>query len=210
MAQQPVVITFESLYEFSRRERDKDDLLELPVTFLDDVVRYVREKKAILDEANVQNDAFSIAERKSQSQQLETVKKLFRELYERRERKIVDLALNRVKTNSNIVDTSKLMVHERMLFDALLKNLDVTRKDVLHSILDAKLVSFAAQVAENTEDAVEAVDQKTKHVKFTSQVEPFVGSELEEYGPFNQNDEAYLPSEIAHALIANGQAEEIK
>jgi len=209
MAQQPVVITFESLYEFSRRERDKDDLLELPPTFLDDVVRYVREKKAILDASNVQNDAFSIAERKSQSQQLETVKKLFRELYERRERKIVDLALNRVKTNSNIVDTSKLMTHERMLFDAVVKNLEETRSEVLHTILDAKLVTFAAHI-EESEDTVEAADQKTKHVKFTSQVEPFVGSELEEYGPFNENDEAYLPSEIAHALIANGQAEEIK
>ena len=38
----------------------------------------------------------------------------------------------------------------------------------------------------------------------------FVGPELEEYGPFEEEDIANLPAEIADVLISKAKADEIK
>ena len=48
-----------------------------------------------------------------------------------------------------------------------------------------------------------------KRVLITHPVPKFVGKELEVYGPFNPDEEAELPSEIADILINKGRAKEI-
>ena len=52
--------------------------------------------------------------------------------------------------------------------------------------------------------------KNTKLVRFLYAVPKFVGKELEEYGPFGEEDIANLPSEIADVLIGKGRVEEIK
>ena len=94
-----VKITFESLYEFSRREKDVDDLQQLPETFLDDVTRYVAERKAMLEESANKTDVFSLAERDKLDMQLRNVRKIIRELWERRERKILEMAFTNMRTH---------------------------------------------------------------------------------------------------------------
>jgi len=47
-------------------------------------------------------------------------------------------------------------------------------------------------------------------VRFLYAVPKFVGKELEEYGPFEEEDIANLPSDIADILIGKGRVEEIK
>ena len=48
-----------------------------------------------------------------------------------------------------------------------------------------------------------------KLVRFLTHVPKFVGPELEEYGPFESEDIANLPAEIAEVLIDKGKVEEI-
>ena len=64
----------------------------------------------------------------------------------------------------------------------------------------------------NTSDFKSANELKkpVKLLRFLSHVSKFVGTELEEYGPFEEEDIANLPTEIADVLIAKGKAEEIK
>ena len=47
-------------------------------------------------------------------------------------------------------------------------------------------------------------------MRFLHQVPKFVGPELEEYGPFGEEDIANLPAEVADVLINKGKAEEIR
>ena len=49
-----------------------------------------------------------------------------------------------------------------------------------------------------------------KLVRFVHAVPKFVGPELEEYGPFQEEDVANLPSEVANVLITKGRAEALK
>lgn len=203
-----VKITFESLFEIARREKDTQELQELPSSFLDDVVRYVGERKAMLDDAQSKSDVFSLAERDKLSVQLLNVRKIVRELWERRERKILDLVFTRVRTQSNIVDTSNLLSHEREVFELLVEALESGRSKVLHPVLDAKY--SVPDAPEPHEDQTEAVEESdSKKVRFLSKVEPFVDAELQEYGPFEANDVVELPKDIADTLIESGQAVQV-
>ena len=111
-----VNISYETLFEMLRIEKNRDDLQQLPSVFFDDVLAYLREKQQILDESRVKEDLFSATERDKVSAEMANIKKILRELYERREKKIITMALNKSRTKSNIIDTSKLMKEEILLF----------------------------------------------------------------------------------------------
>ena len=52
-------------------------------------------------------------------------------------------------------------------------------------------------------------EKSVKTVRFMSAVPKFLGRELEVYGPFEEEDVANLPGEVADVLIKKGRAEEI-
>jgi DNA replication initiation complex subunit (GINS family) len=165
-------------------------------------------------------------EREKTQVQLVNIRKIVRELYERREKKIADMALNRSRTRSNLIDTSTLLVHERYLYDSIVSVLDSFRDSVLHNVLSLREPSLSINLPEPAKmaapPAVEAQDQQSlvqpaeekpqptiKFVKFTQQVEQFVGKELELYGPFQPDQKEQLPADIADILIEKGSAVEV-
>jgi DNA replication initiation complex subunit (GINS family) len=100
-----VKITYETLFDLLRRERGRDEIQELDPGFYDDVLTYLTDKKAILD--GISDPESSEAEKTRI--QLQNIKKIVKELYERREKKILLLAINKIRTGSNVIDTSFLM-----------------------------------------------------------------------------------------------------
>ena len=64
----------------------------------------------------------------------QNAKRILRELYDRRERKIVTLAMHRSRTDATVVDISALLPEERILFDALVDLLSQTREQVFAAI----------------------------------------------------------------------------
>ncbi len=232
-----IILTYETIYEILRKEKSKDELQKLDEGFLANALAYLREKQLLYDEAMRKSDIFSVADREKLSIQLYNIRKLIRELYERREKKVLDMAMNRSRTNSAVVDTSNLLNHERELFSSFVEVLDKFRNGVLQTMLELKeptIVSMAnticqpaAQVneqgistttggaigQENNGEAGNAdlaEERKTKFVKFCQPIEQFVGSELELYGPFEPESKAYLPTAIADILINDGRATEIE
>jgi DNA replication initiation complex subunit (GINS family) len=165
-------------------------------------------------------------EREKTQVQLVNIRKIVRELYERREKKIADMALNKSRTKSNLIDTSTLLVHERYLFDSIVSVLDSFRGSVLHNVLSlrepsltvnlpepAKMPEIAPVEPEQAQSIVQPIPPmpapSVKRVKFTQPVEQFVGNELELYGPFQPEQKEQLPAEIANILIEKGSAVEI-
>jgi hypothetical protein len=51
-------------------------------------------------------------------------------------------------------------------------------------------------------------EKLTKKIKFICETPKFVGENLEVYGPFQQEEIAELPSEIAALLVLKGRAQE--
>jgi DNA replication initiation complex subunit (GINS family) len=231
--QKNVTITYETLYELFRREKNRPELQDLPETFFKDVLEYVREKRRFLEESQQKLDIFSEGEKQKTQLQLTNIKKLIKDLYERREKKIVDMSINKSRTGSDIINTSNLLEVERNMFDVFVSFLNRFRQGIVNNIVEAREPessvemrmqeakaglnlqneSIMGSTAENTgaSSGVQAGVQarETKMVRFINPVPKFVGKELEVYGPFEEEDISSLPAELADVLIKKGRAEEI-
>lgn len=209
---QEVVITYETLFELLKIERERTDLQKLEPNFFNDIINYIKDKKKILQAQD--SSPFAQEEKRKTERQLENIYKIVKELYERREKKIISMALDKSRTKSNLMDTSALLKEEKVVFEALTNLLDTYRDVILYSVLNEKMPFMQSfddkkQTKEDFKTALE-LKKQTKLVRFTGHVPKFVGPELEEYGPFGEEDIASLPVEVADVLISKGRADEIK
>lgn len=174
-----VRITYETLYEILRREKSTDELQKLDHTFCTDVMSYLRDKAKMLADAAGKFDVFSVNERDSTQVQMNNIKRILKELYEKRERKIMDMALNKSRTNSNIIDTANLLDIERPIYNELIKTLDSFRKDILLAMLELRMQEQECKMeqarVDNTADAKQAkVDQAESDASLQSDIQEAV------------------------------------
>ena len=209
METKEVNITYETLFELLKREKDMTDLQKLDPSFFNDFIDYLNDKKNMLGKEDA---LFSGDEKKKVETQIDNAKRIIKGIYERREKKILNIALIKSRTKSNVIDTSAFLENEKKLFDEVVKVLDGFRSEVIDNIIDGKQISGTTIEKTNETANIEKSGTKktTKLVRFLHSVPKFVGKELEEYGPYKKEDTANLPSEIAQILLTKGRVEEIK
>jgi DNA replication initiation complex subunit (GINS family) len=242
--QKEINITYETLFELLRREKNRDELQTLSPSFYHDVVEYLTTKNSLMQKKRAGLEDYSSEESRMLLIQIDNTTKIIRELYERRERKIILMAMNKARTGSNIIDTSSLLDEEKRFYDDILELMLRYRRGVLTSLINARLPDlFFAPSAHDLgrsdlgrsgphvhEQAPHALagaesssmggteaasgtfaeaEERMKVIRFLHSVPKFVGKELETYGPFEQEDVASLPEDIAKVLISKGRAEEI-
>ncbi len=218
MEAKEVNITYETLFELLKREKDTADLQKLDPNFFDNFVEYLNEKKDML---NKDDALFSYEEKKKVEKQIDNARRLIKEIYERREKKILNIALIKSRTKTHVIDTSSLLDNERRFLNEIEKVLNAYRENVIYNVIEGKPVSQTRHQEKKAKEelnnvklddskGVEEETKSTKLVRFLYSVPKFVGTELEEYGPFAEEDIANLPSEIAELLIGKGKVEEIK
>lgn len=212
-----IKITYETLYEFVRLEKSRPELQELEPTFFEDVLSYLKQKQKILDEAKYKTDIFSAAEKEKTATQIRNIKKLIKELYEKRESKIFNMAINKSRTDVNIVDTTNLLPEEKKLYECILSDLDIFRRGILYNILELTKVSVLPtretpkiQRSAAPEPLKPVIKPQKLRVKFLTNVDKFFGKELEPYGPYSSEDVKEIPNEIAEVLVNNGQAVKVE
>ena len=213
MEAKEVNITYETLFELLKKEKDMTDLQKLEPSFFDNFVEYLNEKKDML---NKDDALFSYDEKKKVEKQIDNARRLIKEIYERREKKILNIALIKSRTKSHVLDTSSLLDNEKKFLEEIERILNAYRENVIYNVMDGKpLFQIKHQEKEAREEIDAANDageetKTTKLVRFLYSVPKFVGTELEEYGPFAEEDIANLPLEIVELLIGKGKVEEIK
>lgn len=241
-----IVVTYDTLFEILRNEKTKDDLQKLNKTFFKDVVTYLNDKQASLNNESNQENLFEADETENKLHQITNIKKILRDIYERREKKILDIALNKSRFTSNIIDTSSLLDEEKLLYDMIISLLDSQRDKILKSILNGKIPSDLRlneqtqsenelpsdasndNLQDKTEKTLESNDTSktvfsnsdeiskevsempTKLIRFLLPVPQFMGEDMREYGPYDEEDVTKLPLNIAELLIEKNRAEEIK
>jgi DNA replication initiation complex subunit (GINS family) len=211
VAEREITVTYETLFELLRLEKSRAELQTLSPAFFADLANYVREKQEILNRAEQKTDLFALTERDKTRAQLENIRRIIKELWEKRESKILSLAINKSRTGSSIIDTSALLAEEKEFFEQLVALLNQFRGTGLMPLLYGKPVANQRDTSDNppAKDAkLEEPEPKkeTVLVRFVKSVPQFVGKELEVYGPFEEEDMANLPSEIADVLIKKGRA----
>ena len=213
-----ITITYETLFEILVREKGREELQKLEENFFDDVVKYIEEKKAIL-EKNRHKSIFAEDESVAVMTQLENIKSIINELYDRRERKVLNMAINKARTKSGLINISALLVEEKQLFEELTNMLSKYRYDYIDKLLNSngdqstkKPVKTLLEEPkkEVEEQPVEEPKAEVMRVKFVAEVSKFAGTNLEEYGPFKPEDVAEVPEQIANILINSQKAVSVK
>ena len=202
-----VIITYESLYEMLRREKFRKELQELDPKFFKNVLKYLEEKKSILKSQETKDSVFASKSIITTRRQLENLQKILKDLYERRESKILQLALFNSRTDTESMDMGVLLKEEKALYDEIKACLNGFRGDVLLRLLEGKLpdLSNKPKVLKSEKET----QRKAKMVRFLQAVPQFVGDDMVTYGPFEAEDVANLPINVCDVLIKRERAEEI-
>ena len=221
-----VVITYETLFELLRREKSREDLQQLPENFSEETKKYLSEKKqtALSDS----NDPFAEIEQEKSHRQIANIKKILNELYERREKKVIAMALNKSRMPKSVIDIGSLSGAEKPFYEKLISIFNDARQDAIRRLV-SELGSEPANALkaepekplqeipveeseeeeakeEKAEPAVKIADG-TQKVKFICDVSQFVGPNLEIYGPFRAEELAVLPVSVCNVLISKNKAE---
>ncbi|MEK6940480.1 MAG: hypothetical protein AABW49_01100 [Nanoarchaeota archaeon] len=196
------VITYEVLYGILRAEKESNALTKLEKDFFEKVVKYLSEKQAILTSQESKSSVFTASETMKTKHQLDNIQRILKESYERREHKLIDLALFHSRTKE-LVDTSLMLDTEKQFYDSVLEMLDFFRKNVLYSVLSQnipKLPSNSSFVSQKS------ATKGLKTVRFIRAIPKFVGTDMNTYGPFDEEDMALLPETVAELLIKKEKA----
>jgi DNA replication initiation complex subunit (GINS family) len=256
------------LYDILRNEKKREDLQKLENSFFIDVISYLKEKKTFLDAKDDNKDFFSNGEKEKLEYELRSIKRILKEIYEKREKKILDIALNRSRTGSEIIDTSSMLKEEKEFYNRILNTLDSYRRGVLMNLFNAELpfidaqekdkVCFTAKdeqtepqtgtevkpvssseadpskpstftkfegsppIAAEIDETEESEPEQTQKeepakelekpilekikVKFTHPMPSFVWKDMKVYGPFKQDEEIEIFTEVAELLVRKGRA----
>jgi len=200
------IITYETLYEILRKEKTSSELQKLDENFFQNVVKYIREKSEILESQKKKTSIFASVEIVKTQKQLENIKRILKELYERRENKILQLALFSSRTSQK-KENMGLLKEEKNFHQKVENILTSYRKDILFKILSKKL----PKIEEPKDIKIENENKnKTKLVRFLHSLPKFVGDDLNIYGPFEAEDITNLHHKVAKVLIKKRRAQEIK
>ena len=172
------MISFEVVRTVHRAEKRNTKLTELPENFFEKVKEYLNRKR-LLAEKKMDEKAFL---------EVRNIERLIEEIFNMRERKIINQALIAVRTG---IPPENLTKEENEFFNKVVDLLKSRRESVLKKLLEKS----------------EIVEEKIKLLIFKEDVPEFVGVDMKTYGPFRKGDIAKLPEENAELLIEAGKAE---
>jgi len=195
-----VVITYETIYETLRREKYKEELQKLDENFYDNVANYLSEKIHFLNSQKDKESLFSSELQKTQKQ-IDNLRRMLKELYDKREAKIMQLALFCARSNTK-KDYTNMLKKEMVAYNNVVDELKNIRTIVFDEMLTKK------NVVKEVKELKKNIDN-LKIVRFVKEVSSFIGEDLNTYGPFKAKDVANLPLKVADILIENKEAEEI-
>lgn len=157
-AAKEVNITYETLFEMLRLEKNREELQKIDPEFFSHVLTYLREKLQILNASK--QTIFGDEQQENTRRQLENVKKIIKELYEKREKKLMMMALVKSRTKSSVMDTSSILKEEQHLFSQLVNTLDSFRNSMLMNLLELKEAQVKAVEVQQQRNEGLVVDNK--------------------------------------------------
>ncbi len=248
-----VVISYETLYELLRREKNREAIQKLPDGFMKNLNSYTRSLKKNLNGKKREITSFDGGVIQQHEKQLDSLVKVIQELYSRREKKILNMALIKSRTKAQLVDVGNMLDEEKALFDSLVSSMDSNRDIILNRMLghdtpagsgavsarqpggnDKKTSSGGpadpgiagcskagkvfgtdtGRLAGSDDSADKAAHSDVAMseniiVRICHPIPRFYDREMNVLGPFEEDEIATLPGDIADILIKKGRAEKI-
>jgi DNA replication initiation complex subunit (GINS family) len=228
--EEEIILNNETIFEFLRREKNRDELQKLCFGFYDKVNGLIDKSKHEINVKKRDVTEFYDDNLKKMELKLDSFIKIAKELYEKRERKITTMAIIKSKTNAKLIDVANLESFEKELFDNLVNMLNYyknksinafnkeTNQDLINNISkfdnnNQITNNFELKTKENTinNETNNAINEPKKNItlRFINFVPKFLDKELNVLGPFEQDEIASIPYDIAQLLLKKGRAEKI-
>ncbi|MFB6075707.1 MAG: hypothetical protein ABEK17_01045 [Candidatus Aenigmatarchaeota archaeon] len=234
------VITYETFRKFHRKEKNNDELQELPEEFYSSCKKWLKRKDNEFDRSR--GDTTPLYE-------LENVKRIVRDIFDRRERKIMLMALQTVRSD---ISPKNLMSEEKDFYDKMVSILRNYRESFLQSVLklrkdevkendsdEEEITDDEEEISEKTDEFSEednvkeedvsgrneekidtqetdsdlelkSGDTEGKVLRIFEDMPQFLDEKEKKHGPFKKEDLVRLPENIADLLIDKGKAEEVE
>lgn len=175
-------IDFDELRRIHRLEKNTSKLVEVDEDFIDCLQEFVeKEKKNYL--SSLKN--FS----SSDAREFSNLKRIIEDIFQMREKKLLNKAL--IAAHTKEVSAEKMAKQEDETFRKMLKILEV-HNNIYSSLFGDKEKEEPSLVSLNV----------------LKEVPTFVGTDMQEYGPYSQGEKVKVPSKIAKLLVMRKIAEE--
>ncbi len=197
------IITYDRIYDILRLEKYKKEIQKLDPDFNSKVINYIREKGAILENQKSKESIFAAQSITKTNRQLDNARIILKELHERREAKIVQLALFNSRTGQKLQEAGNLIEEEYKLYIELVTLFSIYRENTMNKLIRGDMPNF------DRPDIKINKETNEKHVKFLASVPEFLGEDMKSYGPYGAEDKAVLPVKVSEVLIKNKMAEEV-
>ncbi len=182
-----VNITYETLFDILRAEKRREDIQQLPANFFQDVVAYMKQKKEIIVKREHESGIENYDEIKKLNIQFENVQKIIKEIYERREKKLLMVALNKSRTRVSTVPREYLLPQEQEFYEQTTRLLDAYRLDVAEKII--KGIMPKEQIAAVVSSQQSSVKYLSSMEKSEQKVEVVQKAEAESSSALTQSQE---------------------
>jgi DNA replication initiation complex subunit (GINS family) len=204
------IITYERLYDLLRKEKYSQELQKSDKDFFKNIIKYLEEKTAIIEAQKSKDSIFSTEVEKTEKQ-LVNVKKIVKELYEKRENKIMQLALFSSRIKERDVSPA-LLPEEQKLFLEMVDVLNKFRGSILERVVEKRIPAIKEEKPKDIKREMNETEKgnEMKTIRLLHPVPQFVANDLNVYGPFEEEDTSVLPKKTANVLIKKKRAEEIK
>lgn len=234
--EQEVVMSYETLYEFLRREKNREEIQKLPDNFLHEVNEYIEKLRQSIKSKKREVSAFEGDEIKKEENRLNNLVGLLKDLYQKREKKLINLALTKSRTGAKLADVAYLTDEEKEFYNDLVKIMDYYRDTILNKMIALQISGSEKpklpenqnsqqkeqkseeeskreenkDASNNLQQEIQNEQEEKRRVRFLHAVPKFLDNNTNVLGPFEEDDIANLPSSIADILIKKGRAEQIK
>lgn len=215
------MITFEGIRRIYEEEKRKHgELSKLPENLFSEVKQYIVNRQQAIREGENRDE-------------LDTAKRRLESVFEMRERKIINSALDFVRTEAEPLN---LLEEEDALFRKIVSDIEKFRDEMSNLLRfvnkeEKKLTpdkdasqekSEESQIkAQKTENEIMVSDETKKEnkssdnvkivmVDVTADVHEFMGTDMKTYGPFKRGEIATVPEENALVIKRTGKGEIIR
>ncbi len=199
--------TYEDIYELLRAEKFSAELQKITDKDLQKINEYLKVKERLISQE--ENTSIMSSSKKVQIlNEIENARRTLSDLYEKRERKVINRAIVTIRSGSALKDTTNMLNFEVELYNNLIQTLQQNKQkffNTLHSATES--IDFLEKEMKEAEEMKNEFDlaEKTANVKkvkveFLEKSEQFYGEDLKTYGPYSKRDTAELPEKIANLL----------
>lgn len=133
-------ITYETLFDLLRREKNREELQKLDDDFYDQVIAYLKEKQELITKKDER--LFLSADKEKLKIQFQNIRRIVKELYEKREKKIINMAVVKARTGSDVIDTTTLLPTEREFFEEQVLVIQKYKESLLDCVLSVQEIGI--------------------------------------------------------------------